>query len=404
MARRGGFFGYDPYDYYYPPSYGYDAYPYYRPAAADPFFPDVEPLVTEQLRPARRRAPARHDGGFFRGFGAAEPAARTTARPRPGSGSPKSCPDCFEVEVTGPDSDSPPAIPEKQAPSVEEAAVRVQAAARGLLARRMVREVRAVERQAEAVAARVAAEAEALRADARARIGLGEELMRLLLRLDGVRGAREYRRRVTRRVLALQDAVDALEATPAPAAPGSTADAPEVQDAEKEAESGMEPELPVEDNTASDFLAAETTDTAVMEVDAVSPVVVDEAGKTETELVAEGEKASEAEGEWEMVATGDGDVSTGEEDPAPPKAQQEQAQEEKKMVTTNGLDSKKLMEMVAALCERSAQQCALIGALAERVDTLERAVRRVQEADRRRRRNKKNNKDGKKNTSSFYSD
>ena len=400
MARRGGFFGYDPYDYYYPSSYGYEAYPYY----ADPFFLDAQPLVTERLRPARRRAPAQHDGGFFPGFGAAEPAARTTAHPRPSSGSPKSCPDCFEVEVTGPDSDSPPAIPKKTAPSAEEAAVRVQAAARGLLARRMVREVRAVERQAEAVAARVAAEAEALRADARARIGLGEELMRLLLRLDGVRGAREYRRRVTRRVLALQDAVDTLEAAPAVV----TADVTEVQDAEEEAESEMEPELPVEDNTASDFLVAETTDTAAMEVDTASPVVVDEAGQNETGLVAEGEKASEAEGEWEMVATGDGDVSTGEEGPALPKAQQQQqqAQEEKKKqtVTTDGLDAKKLMEMVAALCERSAQQCVLIGALAERVDTLERSVRRVEEADRRRRRNKKTNKNGKKNTSSFYSD
>uniref|UniRef100_A0A453Q5U3 Uncharacterized protein n=1 Tax=Aegilops tauschii subsp. strangulata TaxID=200361 RepID=A0A453Q5U3_AEGTS len=109
MARRGGFFGYDPYDYYYPSSYGYEAYPYY----ADPFFLDAQPLVTERLRPARRRAPAQHDGGFFPGFGAAEPAARTTAHPRPSSGSPKSCPDCFEVEVTGPDSDSPPAIPKK---------------------------------------------------------------------------------------------------------------------------------------------------------------------------------------------------------------------------------------------------------------------------------------------------
>uniref|UniRef100_M8AVV2 Uncharacterized protein n=1 Tax=Aegilops tauschii TaxID=37682 RepID=M8AVV2_AEGTA len=310
------FFGYDPYDY----GYGY-------PAAADAFFHDAEQLMTECLRPARRRAPARHDDAFFPGFGAAEPAARTTARPRPSSGSPKSCPDYFEIE----------------------------------------------------------------------------ELMRLLLRLDGVRGAREYRRRVTRRVLALQDAVDALEAAPAVV----TADAPEVQDAEEEAESGMEPELPVEDNTASDFLAAETTDMAAMEVDAASPVVVDEAGRTETELVAEGEKASEAEGEWEMVLTGDGDVFTGEEDHAPPKAQQqqqEQAQEEKKTVTTDGLDAKKLMEMVAALCERSAQQCELIGALAERVDTLERAFRRVEEADRRRRRNKKTNKDGKKNTSSFYSD
>ncbi|TVU35294.1 hypothetical protein EJB05_17178, partial [Eragrostis curvula] len=42
--------------------------------------------------------------------------------------------------------------------------------------------------------------------------------MRLLLRLDAVRGAMEYRRRVAKRVLALQDAVEALEPRPAPAA------------------------------------------------------------------------------------------------------------------------------------------------------------------------------------------
>jgi hypothetical protein len=41
-------------------------------------------------------------------------------------------------------------------------------------------------------------------------------------------------------------------------------------------------------------------------------------------------------------------------------------------------DTKKLMEMVAALCEQSAQQCAIIGALVERVDALERAVRRAE--------------------------
>lgn len=228
--------------------------------------------------------------------------------------------------------------------------------------------------------------------------------MRLLLRLDGVRGAREYRRRVAKRVLALQDAVDALEAAPAVV----TADAPEAQDAEEEAEHGMEPEVPVEDSTASDSLAAETTDTAAMDVDGASPVVVEQADETETELVAEVEKASEAEGEWEMVATGDGGVSTGEEDTAPPKPQQQQQEPEKKTEVApaagDGLDAKKLMDMVAALCERSAQQCALIGALAERVDTLERAVRRVEEADRRRRRNKKLNKEAKKSTKGFYSD
>jgi hypothetical protein len=135
---------------------------------------------------------------------------------------------------------------------------------------------------------------------------------------------------------------------------------------------------------------------------------------TVTESVAAGEQAegdgelaAEAEEEWEMV-TGD-DAIDGE-----PKAEQQEAAaeetEEKKTTeaaTAEGLDAKKMMEMVAALCERSAQQCALIGALAERVDTLERAVRRVEEADRRRRRIKKIKKEGKidgKAGNSFYSD
>ncbi|XP_044955564.1 cilia- and flagella-associated protein 91-like [Hordeum vulgare subsp. vulgare] len=393
------FFGYDPYDYYYPASStygGYDAYP----SAADAYFQDGERLY----RHARRRAPAWNDyASYFPGVHATQPAARKSTTPRP---SPPACgPDSFEIEVTGPDSDPPkPAVPKKPAPSAEEAAVRVQAAARGHMARRMVREVRKVERQADAVAARMAAEADALRADARKRVGLGEELMRLLLRLDGVRGAREYRRRVAKRVLALQDAVDALESSPAPAVVVA-ADAPEGQDAQEEA---MAPQLPVEDDTAAaDPLAtAVATETAAMEVDVASPVVLDKAVQTETELVADVDKASEAEGEWEMVATGDGDVSTVEEDPTPPKPRQQEPaeEEEKKTVSTDGLDARKLMEMVAALCERSAQQCALIGALAERVDTLERSVRRVEEADRRRRRNKKLNKEAKKSTKGFYSD
>ncbi|KAI4975344.1 hypothetical protein ZWY2020_048951 [Hordeum vulgare] len=265
------FFGYDPYDYYYPAYGGYDA-------AADAYFQDGERMY----RHARRRAPAWNDyASYFPGVHATEPAARKATLPRP---SPLACrPDSFEIEVTGPDPDPPKLVlPKKPTPSAEEAAVRVQAAARGHMARRMVREVRAVEQEADAVAARVASEADALRADARKRVGLGEELMRLLLRLDGVRGAREYRTRVAKRVLALQDAVDALEAAPSPAsAVVVAADAQEVQDAEEEAEDAMVPELPVEDDTAADPLAAAmTTETAAMEVDVASPVVLEEAGRS----------------------------------------------------------------------------------------------------------------------------
>jgi hypothetical protein len=90
----------------------------------------------------------------------------------------------------------------------------VQAAACGFLARKAVRTLHVVERVAEDVTGRVACEVQALRGDARARIRVGDELMRLLLRIDVVRGARDYRRRVARRVLKLQDAVDALEQSP----------------------------------------------------------------------------------------------------------------------------------------------------------------------------------------------
>jgi hypothetical protein len=61
--------------------------------------------------------------------------------------------------------------------------------------------------------------------------------------------------------------------------------------------------------------------------------------------------------------------------------------------------------MVATLCEENAQQCTVIGALVERVDTLERAVRRVEDAERRRWWGKKLKKEGKgSNNSRCYSD
>ncbi|KAM0927061.1 hypothetical protein ACQ4PT_003175 [Festuca glaucescens] len=348
---------------------------------------------------------------------------RESVRPRPSST--RSVP--IPIPVTGPDSGQErkaAAVQKKRAPSAEEAAAKVQAAARGLLARRMMREVRAVEREAEAVAARVAAEAEALRADTRRRIGVGEELMRLVLRLDAVRGVREYRKKVTKKVLALQDAVDALEAKPAQEVPLVTdppaaadaeslaADTVEMSEAHDALESGMEPELQQSGEQGvqigSDSFSVETATEMDMEVDGGRAEAADSASteSTVTESVTAGEQAAEAEGEWEMV-TGDDAFD------AQPKAPQQEAAgeetEEKKTeaATADGLDAKKVMEMVAALCERSAQQCALIGALAERVDTLERAVRRVEEADRRRRRIKKLEKEGKINgkaAKSFYSD
>jgi hypothetical protein len=118
-------------------------------------------------------------------------------------------------------------------------------------------------------------------------------------------------------------------------------------------------------------------------------------------------KGSDVEDEWEMVAE--------EAEPTTAAASTESPLEEpvmSKVIRTTGeagaadstLDTRKVMEMVATLCEENAQQCTVIGALVERVDTLERAVRRVEDAERRRWWGKKLKEGKGSNNSRCYSD
>ncbi|KAF8772568.1 hypothetical protein HU200_005526 [Digitaria exilis] len=373
------FFAYDPYDYYYAAPYHYP-YPYYQ---------------------YQHPTPSHGVGEFF--TDAAPEAVSVAPRPRVESSRPVSIPVHFVGSDPEPERGTARVPRKRRAPSAEAAAVRVQAAARGFLARRSVRAVRDVEREAEEVGEKIAREAEALRGDARARIAVGEALMRLLLRLDAVRGAREYRRRVTKRVLALQDAVDALEAKSAPAATMAVdEDKSEVTAEMADDDGAAASELPnaVEDHKGEIETMAVAEDRADGE-----PEEVEEAEEGQDGANRNGQKpeGSDAEGDWEMVTEGGSELAT--EPPAsPPEAPRLQepagsdlrrAAEVSAGAGDGDLDARKVMEMVAALCERNAQQCAVIGALAERVDALERAVRRAEEAERRRRRGKKAKKEGK---------
>ncbi|RCV20963.1 hypothetical protein SETIT_4G100500v2 [Setaria italica] len=392
MASRR-FFAYDPYDYYYAAPYHYP-YPYYQ---------------------YQQPALSRGVGGFF--TDAAPEAVNVAPRPRVESSRPVSIPVHFVGSDPEPERGTArmpaaAAVPRKRAPSAEEAAVRVQAAARGFLARRSVRAVRDVERETDEVAGKIAREAEVLRGDARARIAVGEALMRLLLRLDAVRGAREYRKKVTKRVLALQDAVDALEAKPAPA---------QVAVAERD-ESEVTAEMADEGAVASE-LPDVVEHSGMIEEEVVAgnradgePEEAEETGQAQGGANLDGHKleGSDAEGEdeWEMVTD---EPVPATETPAPrpesPRPQEpagteiRRAAEAAAAAGDGGLDARKVMEMVATLCERNAQQCAVIGALAERVDALERALRRAEDAERRRRRGKKAKKEGRgSNHSKCYSD
>ena len=92
------------------------------------------------------------------------------------------------------------------------ATVMIQKIARGFLARKNARALRSLEAQVEAIERSVKGSEGFLRADAKERIRVSEALMSLLFRLDSIRGARDYRRRVIRRAIALQEALDAIAA------------------------------------------------------------------------------------------------------------------------------------------------------------------------------------------------
>ncbi|CAD6342039.1 unnamed protein product [Miscanthus lutarioriparius] len=289
--------------------------------------------------------------------------------------------------------------------SAEEAAVRMQAAARGFLARKSVRAVREVQWEAEQVRVKMVSEAEALVADPRASVAVGKALMRMLLRLDAVRGAREYRRRVTKRVLALQDAVDALETKPAPApAPAFVGRRQRPthrrrwlprwrRRARYRRSSWMVRSAVVRWRTSRTRFT-----TIQMDVDKAIA-----AGEPEAKAAEEEEKEVvpgdanvdvdepedwAAEGEWEMVTEENehaAPVAATSDDPEPPRKEPAYPLETTRTASAGaasyGVDARKVMEMVAALCEQSAKQCTVIGALAERVDALEHTVRRMEDAE-----------------------
>ncbi|CAD6342040.1 unnamed protein product [Miscanthus lutarioriparius] len=399
-SRR--FFDYDPYEYEYDP---YDYNCYYT-AAPNNYPYDVYyqrlPVPTLSCK----------SGGIFAG---AEPAA---VKPTPRERERKTS---FSIPVHGPDSDPKPerererkaaapvgarAEPVAPAMSAEEAAVRMQAAARGFLARKSVRAVREVQWEAEQVRVKMVSEAEALVADPRASVAVGKALMRMLLRLDAVRGAREYRRRVTKRVLALQDAVDALETKPAPApAPAfvgeeAEANAPEAMVAEMAEESAVPPEQLDGAERGSEMENIKNAVHTTIQMDVDKAIA---AGEPEAKAAEEEEKEVvpgdanvdvdepedwAAEGEWEMVTEENehaAPVAATSDDPEPPRKEPAYPLETTRTASAGaasyGVDARKVMEMVAALCEQSAKQCTVIGALAERVDALEHTVRRMEDAE-----------------------
>ncbi|XP_047313432.1 BAG family molecular chaperone regulator 5, mitochondrial-like [Impatiens glandulifera] len=108
-------------------------------------------------------------------------------------------------------------LPASQEPSA--AATKIQASYRSHVVRSLVRKISAINSEANRLETLIQLQetVDAIRFDSRERIKMNEALMKLLLTLDSIPGAdpsvKEFRRRTSRRIVGLQEILDAVSDT-----------------------------------------------------------------------------------------------------------------------------------------------------------------------------------------------
>ncbi|XP_043690778.1 BAG family molecular chaperone regulator 5, mitochondrial isoform X2 [Telopea speciosissima] len=121
--------------------------------------------------------------------------------------------ECFSDEVPVPIDVH---LPASLQPSESSAAVKIQSAYRAHMIRTLVKRIRAVNKEADRLQKLIQRQetVDAIRSDEREKVRMNEALMALLLRLDSVPGiypaVREIRRAASRRVVGLQEILDAV--------------------------------------------------------------------------------------------------------------------------------------------------------------------------------------------------
>ncbi|KAK1294463.1 hypothetical protein QJS10_CPA16g00889 [Acorus calamus] len=218
------------------------------------------------------------------------------------------------------------------------AALKIQKVFRGHLVRKNVRTVRSIDAEIDGVARVLPDSADLLRSSEKERLRLGEALMRLLLKLDSVRGVREYRRKVTRRAVSLQEKIDSTASAGDPC----PADAPETDALDVSSPDG-----------AAETLETEEADVAAEEwmlVESEPPTTASEEPEMrEGGVGEEKERAEKGFGEMDLRAVMEWVVE----------------------------ENARLKETVAELSEKNAEQRMMLGALTRRVEHLERIADRV---------------------------
>ncbi|XP_072981678.1 uncharacterized protein [Typha angustifolia] len=302
------------------------------------------------------------------------------------------------------------------------AAVKVQKVFRGFLVRKNMAIVRKVEAEADEIERMILAAQEVMRRDTKERVRVSEMLMRCLFRLDSVRGVRDYRKKVIRRVISLQEVVDAVSAAGETLEKGSEEVAAESQvpkETEETPEAGLEA-MEVAEEGAAENLTLDPTPIEVMspgetlvfgETKQKSNLIEELALETPETLESSSSDAADTSGDVAKEATHEGKEEDfvmvqmeGEEAPEPSESSVTTAEESLEASKSNlardsakeasessssrevMAESEKLQGLMAELCERSAQQCRIMGGLVQRVEKLERAVQRMEEKAKKKRR------------------
>ncbi|PKU87371.1 uncharacterized protein LOC110103873 [Dendrobium catenatum] len=306
------------------------------------------------------------------------------------------------------------------------AAVTIQRAVRGFVVRKNARVVRQIAAEVDEMERMLKEEEAKIRMDARERLRVNEALMALLLRLDTVRGVREFRKKVIRRVITLQETIDSISAAADGTTPAigvaedreySSSEAADESliDNEKEADQTLDQdeetmEIPPsvespngksdliaagDDGTISMsaiadnrkdlmFEAAEETNEAAAEME-MKIQELDESANTQNNLIGLGIGSGVDSLDTEEIPKGDDLVSSQCSSlmvDSPTEEKGHEGIEMREIMQNMAAENERLKQMVEQLCATSAEQCTLMEGLAGRIERLERFV--VNRMDRRR--------------------
>ncbi|CAL9770232.1 unnamed protein product, partial [Musa acuminata subsp. burmannicoides] len=372
-----------------------------------PFFYSLDPWSAA----GRRRGQREVENPFF--YPADPRSAAGRNYPHGPATVPTSNPRVVSIPVHFVRSEEAPAVtkPSRAPPSEavrSSAAVAIQKFYRGHMVRKNMSIVSQVAMKVEEIDRRVRTEAERLRADPKERLRMGEMLMSLLLRLDSVRGVREYRKKAIRRVIAVQDFLDSISSQilessnshySEPLIPAEThqdnrdpdADLEEAEEPPKggnfDGESALDAnveEASTQECQEPDFAAAD--EAASQQSQDLGVVIVQDAEAQDRERV------SDASDEGFETLDYIDDLEKEEAKDEGFDSMHAMAEPTKDSTDASGTgevlkkvmaESERLQGLVAALCEQSAQQVSLMAGLFERVEHLERAMQRMEKNKKR---------------------